>query len=116
MGFNEFESCEQRDARNKKLRRERLQAARRLGTHTKAQWLSLKEEFAYRCVRCGLKGSKEQDFIVKDHIIPIYLGGSDGIDNLQPLCCVCNVQKTSESFNWVEYRRGSGWADAIYDV
>ena len=67
----------ERDKRSKEKRRERLILARQKGTHTKKQWEDLKLEFNYRCVCCGLKRH-----IDKDHILSLYLGGSDGIDNL----------------------------------
>lgn len=90
---------------NRRLRRLRLIEARKKGSHTKEQWERLKAEFDYRCVRCG-----DGDMLVeKDHIVPIYQGGSDGIDNLQPLCAYCNGSKGPETENWAEYRRLNGW-------
>lgn len=78
-----------------KTRSERLAEARKKGTHTKEQWQYLVEICDFKCVRCG------NDDIVKDHITPIYQGGSDGIDNLQPLCKSCNSSKGSDSTNHI---------------
>jgi 5-methylcytosine-specific restriction endonuclease McrA len=86
-------------------RRERLKRAREIATHTKEQWEAIKKEFEYRCVRCG----RGDCYIEKDHIIPIYAGGSDGIDNLQPLCAWCNSGKGPDDFNWAVFRRKHGW-------
>lgn len=98
----------ERKQQNKRLRRERLAAARAKGRHTVEQWAALKIEFGFRCVRCLVQSHPEGDFLVKDHIEPIYQGGSDGIDNLQPLCPPCNASKGPEDFNWKEYRRQHG--------
>lgn len=73
------------------LRSKRLSIAREKGTHTNEEWEELKEFFG-ECVICG---SKER--IVKDHIVPIYQGGSDAITNLQPLCNSCNSRKGSDN-------------------
>lgn len=80
---------------NKRKRELRLMNAREIGTHTKEEWDKLCAEFLYRCVRCGVKCKQ-----VKDHIIPIYQGGSDSISNIQPLCQRCNAQKDSETIDW----------------
>lgn len=92
-----------RDAQ--RIRTARMRAAREKGTHTKEQWEALKAEFHERCVRCGT----DDYYVVCDHIIPVYQGGSDAIDNLQPLCARCNASKGPETFNWAEYRRKHGW-------
>lgn len=72
----------------------RLSAARKLATHTALEWHTLVEIFDGNCVRCGQSGP-----IVKDHIVPIYKGGSDGISNLQPLCRSCNSSKGPEDID-----------------
>ena len=72
---------------NSQLRSQRLKEAREKGMHTKEEWEEMKTFFG-ECVICGDKES-----IVKDHIIPLYQGGSDAITNLQPLCRTCNSRK-----------------------
>lgn len=86
-------------------RSERLAAARKKGTHTGLEWLALVQEFGGRCVRCGRHGHNPE----KDHIVPLYQGGSDGIDNIQPVCARCNASKGPEDVNWADYRRVHGF-------
>jgi 5-methylcytosine-specific restriction endonuclease McrA len=90
------------------VRKGRLESARKQGIHTKKQWISLLEEFDYRCLRCGCQPLGGP---TKDHIIPISRGGSDSIDNLQPLCFQCNSSGggLDHSFNWIEWRRANGF-------
>ncbi len=45
----------------------------------------------YRCVKCGKWFTKEE--IKVDHRIPKKLGGTDNLDNLQPMCRSCNRRK-----------------------
>lgn len=78
----------------KETRSERLANARRLARHLPEEWEALKNMIGC-CVRCGCEGE-----LVKDHIKPIYQGGSDGIDNLQPLCRSCNASKGPESVDF----------------
>ena len=92
---------QRRNARGKAKRRERMEFSRSLGTHTKEEWLALKMEFAGKCVRCGTGDLP----VEKDHIIPIYQGGSDSIENIQPICSLCNVSKGPETFDWKTLRR-----------
>ena len=79
------------NSENKLLRSERLKLAREKGTHTKIEWENMKS-FFNECLMCG-----NNDNLVKDHIKPIYQGGSDSIDNIQPLCRSCNASKGSDS-------------------
>lgn len=77
--------------RNRRLRRERLKRARSKGTHSDEEWNDMKEFFDHTCVNCF--GESGIDYVEKDHIIPLYQGGSDHIRNLQPLCAKCNSGK-----------------------
>ena len=83
--------------KNKNNRRERMLSAREKGTHTKDEWLEMKQFFNI-CVRCeGESNLKNQE---RDHVIPIYKGGSDSVKNLQPLCARCNSKKGPETIDW----------------
>lgn len=80
---------------NADKRRLRLIEARKKGTHTKEEWQEMKDHFGYTCVKCY--GASGLINIEKDHIIPLYQGGSDSIKNLQPLCARCNSAKGPEN-------------------
>lgn len=86
---------------NKLKRHERLAAAREKGTHTAGEWDALVSFCESKCVRCGVSVIKP----VKDHIKPIYQGGSDAIDNLQPMCGPCNSSKGADTSD----HRPEGW-------
>lgn len=77
------------------LRRERLKISRLHGTHTKQEWIKMKDFFQNTCVKCF--GESNLVCVEKDHIIPIYQGGSDSIRNLQPMCARCNCSKGANS-------------------
>ena len=88
------------DGYHGRARSYRLSAARLLGKHTKADWAAMKSAVAGVCPRCD----EQSHHFDKDHIIPIYAGGSDGLDNIQPLCAPCNAQKGPEAINWFKAR------------
>ena len=58
------------------------------GSHTNEEWIALIESCGSLCVCCH-----EQKPLSKDHIIPLVKGGSDYIENIQPLCRECNSAK-----------------------
>ena len=61
------------------------------GSHTLGDWQTLKAQYNWTCPAC-LK--KEPNIVLtEDHIIPISRGGSDNIENIQPLCRSCNSSK-----------------------
>ncbi|HEA68120.1 MAG TPA: DUF1376 domain-containing protein [Desulfobacterales bacterium] len=67
----------------------RMREARKKGTHTDAEWIALVEMANYKCPRC----KRKVVHFDKDHVMPVYQGGSDSIQNIQPLCAKCNSQK-----------------------
>ena len=70
------------------------------GRHTNKQWLAkLAQHDA--CPRCGrawdhipLRPDDRYGYVwTKDHIVPLSAGGTDDIENIQPLCYQCNSAK-----------------------
>ena len=88
--------------KNAHIRANRLFAARLIASHTKQEWDAMLALFQGRCVQCWMVPEQKPQ---KDHIKPIYQGGSDGINNLQPLCRKCNASKGADSFDWASYRK-----------
>ena len=74
---------------NHRKRRARKNNAK--GSHTYDEWLLLKKQYGYKCPCCG-KIEPEIE-LTEDHIVPLSKGGSDYIENIQPLCKSCNCKK-----------------------
>lgn len=70
------------------------------GSHTYGEWELLKKQYNYTCPCC--KKSEPEIKLTEDHIIPLSKGGSDLIENIQPLCNKCNSKKNSKiiKFNY----------------
>lgn len=73
------------------VRAAHVQHARDLGTHTDEEWLALCSIYEFRCLRC--LAVRDFSTLTRDHVIPVSNGGSDAIDNIQPLCGSCNASK-----------------------
>lgn len=91
-----------------RIRAQRMLEARSKGTHTYPEWLAVMARYGNRCVRCGCYPDPRP---CKDHIVPVYQGGSDAVENLQPLCRQCNTAKGPDSFNWAHYRDEHGFPE-----
>jgi len=79
-------------------RRARLRSAE--GSYTVQEWTALKAYYDYRCLSCNLQ---EPDIsLTVDHIVPLSKGGSNSIDNIQPLCGRCNSRKQAKA---IDYRK-----------
>lgn len=66
------------------------------GSHTNLQWNELVERYGGRCLCCGKTGTT----LTRDHIVPVRLGGSNSIENIQPLCKSCNSKKHTKTIDY----------------
>ncbi len=67
-------------------------------THSEAEWQTLKASYGFKCLRCGKQEPEIK--LTRDHIIPLTQGGSDSIDNVQPLCARCNSKKNNKHIDY----------------
>ncbi len=76
---------------NMRIIRKKAKAKRRNveGSYSLAEWNTLLVQYGYTCPCCFKKNID----LHADHIIPIIKGGSNYIENIQPLCKVCNSRK-----------------------
>lgn len=72
-----------------------LRRNRTVGSFTYHEWELLKKQYGYICPCCGSEETKVKKLTV-DHVIPISKGGSNYIENIQPLCLMCNLKKRTK--------------------
>ena len=67
------------------------------GNFTDNEWKQLCQKYSCRCLACG-----EKKPLTVDHVIPLSKGGTNTIENIQPLCKSCNSKKNNKA---VDYRK-----------
>ena len=65
------------------------------GEFTAEEWLALCDWFGNVCLKCG-----ESKPLCADHVTPLSRGGSNTIDNIQPLCRSCNSVKCDKTIDY----------------
>lgn len=79
-----------------KLRRRRAALKNAAGSYTEKEWLNLLEATGNKCLCC-----KRTDVtLTRDHVLPLVSGGTDYIDNIQPLCRSCNSKKHTKHIDY----------------
>jgi hypothetical protein len=58
------------------------------GEFSTKEWRELCAQYENRCLSC-----QKEARLTPDHVIPLARGGSNTIDNIQPLCLLCNKKK-----------------------
>lgn len=58
------------------------------GSYSLSEWTELCDKYDNKCLRC-----KKKIKLTVDHVIPLVKGGSNYIENIQPLCRSCNSSK-----------------------
>jgi hypothetical protein len=86
--------------RKNRLEGKRIHRAKKYGSggrHSEKEWQFLLKLSGNKCLRCGAGTN-----LTRDHIVPLTKGGSDDLDNIQPLCLSCNCGKNCHVV--VDYR------------
>jgi hypothetical protein len=80
-----------------KQKREARKRRRAGGSHTRAQWQALKRRYNFTCLKC--RRTEPEIKLTRDHVDP---AGSDDIENIQPLCEDCNIEKGDSVIDYRE--------------
>lgn len=65
------------------------------GSFTEQEWVELCNRYGNICLCC-----KKKKPLTIDHVVPLALGGSNTIDNIQPLCKECNCRKHKKTIDY----------------
>jgi len=66
------------------------------GSYTVAEWQDLRAQYNNQCLGPG----PHQGPLQPDHVVPLKLGGTSNIDNIQPLCQKCNEHKHTKVIDY----------------
>jgi 5-methylcytosine-specific restriction endonuclease McrA len=68
------------------------------GFYTNIEWEEVKKRFNFTCPMC--KRAEPEIKLTRDHVVPLLLGGSNEIKNIQPLCRSCNCKKHTQTIRF----------------
>jgi 5-methylcytosine-specific restriction endonuclease McrA len=87
----------ERNPEKEKATKNRRRAAK-MGSErhfTDEEWRALCARYDNVCLACGERGP-----LSADHVVPLSCGGGNGIENIQPLCRLCNCKKYTKTIDY----------------
>ena len=90
------QAISQHDKAIAKVHRRRAHLRKAEGKYTDKEWQELVAKYDGKCLCCG-RGDLPMSV---DHVIPLSRGGSNYIDNIQPLCRSCNTKKSTKTIDY----------------
>lgn len=86
----------EKNAQHFNNRRARIQQAG--GSFTSREWKKLCKRYNYTCLCCGRREPEIK--LTVDHVVPLSAGGTNSIENIQPLCQSCNSSKHRRTIDY----------------
>jgi hypothetical protein len=91
-GRERYSQWKQTDkARDTRWKNKRKRRALNRGSFSKSQFNYILDIYSHTCLLCGAT-----EDICADHVVALATGGVNTIDNIQPLCRLCNTLKSTE--------------------
>ena len=87
-----------KEQRNINAAKRRARKAQATGSHTVEEWKDLCAYYKYTCLCCGRR--EPEICLSPDHVVPLARGGTNSIDNIQPLCRRCNQSKHARTIDY----------------
>jgi len=87
------EDPEYRRAHSERNAARRLRG-REVGSFSPGEWTAMLDFYERCCLCCGADG------VTVDHVVPLSKGGSNALENIQPLCRSCNCRKGTKTADY----------------
>lgn len=95
VAYRQANDSDWRDSRVQYARNQRAKRKLADGNFTRQEWLDLLDFYEGVCLACG-----SSEAVSADHVVPLAVGGSNTIDNIQPLCKPCNSKKHTKTIDY----------------
>lgn len=93
--YNEAWSAAHPEVKKASKHNRRAKERSATGKFTGAEFKALCDRYGNRCLKCGIGGK-----MTADHVLPLAKGGTNHIDNIQPLCRKCNQEKHTKHIDY----------------